>query len=194
MGSYAQGGLYSERVFPWIMDRADTSEVREERRRAVSGARGRVLEIGVGTGLNFRLYGPAARSVTAIEPSGGMNRRAARNRMRAHVPVRLVAGSAERLPFRDGAFDTVVAVFVLWNVLNGMGTFALINEWVVKLFAQDSEVDIMQFFERNKVMSAAILVSVVNVVLLTALATIGAFLYNVVSSVVGGVYVTLTDD
>ncbi|WP_228373184.1 DUF3566 domain-containing protein [Demequina silvatica] len=88
----------------------------------------------------------------------------------------------------------VVAVFVVWNVANGMGTFALINEWVVKLFAQDSEVDIMQFFDRNKVMSAAILISVVNVVLLTALATIGAFLYNVVSSVVGGVYVTLTDD
>ncbi|WP_228374228.1 DUF3566 domain-containing protein [Demequina phytophila] len=88
----------------------------------------------------------------------------------------------------------VVAVFVVWNVANGMGTFALINEWVVKLFAQDSEVDIMQFFDRNRVMSAAILISVVNVVLLTALATIGAFLYNVVSSVVGGVYVTLTDD
>ncbi|WP_228372759.1 DUF3566 domain-containing protein [Demequina maris] len=88
----------------------------------------------------------------------------------------------------------VVGVFVLWNVLNGMGIFALVNEWVVKLFAQDSEIDIMQFFDRNKVMSAAILISVVNVVLLTALATIGAFLYNVVSSVVGGVYVTLTDD
>ncbi|MDN4476116.1 DUF3566 domain-containing protein [Demequina sp. SYSU T00192] len=88
----------------------------------------------------------------------------------------------------------VVGVFVLWNVLNGMGIFALVNEWVVKLFAQDSEIDIMQFFDRNKVMSATILVSVVNVVLLTALATIGAFLYNVVSSVVGGVYVTLTDD
>ena len=43
-------------------------------------------------------------------------------------------------------------------------------------------------------MSAAILVSVMNVILLTALSTIGAFLYNTVSSVVGGVYVTLTDD
>ncbi|WP_228373705.1 DUF3566 domain-containing protein [Demequina soli] len=88
----------------------------------------------------------------------------------------------------------VVAVFVLWNVLNGMGIFALVNEWVVKLFTTDQEVNIMQFFDRNKIMSATILLSVVNVVLLTALATIGAFLYNVVSSVVGGVYVTLTDD
>lgn len=116
MGSYSQGGFYSERVFPWIMDRADTPEIREERRRTVSGSRGRVLEIGVGTGANFRHYGPAVRSVTAIEPSGGMNRRAAQNRKKARVPVRLVAGSAERLPFRDGTFDTVVAVFVLCTI------------------------------------------------------------------------------
>ena len=88
----------------------------------------------------------------------------------------------------------VVAVFVVWNVLNGMGVFALINEWVVDLFTSGSELDIMQFFDRNKVMSAAILVSVVNVVLITALSTLAAFLYNVVSSIVGGVYVTLTDD
>lgn len=88
----------------------------------------------------------------------------------------------------------VVAVFVIWNVLNGMGFFALVNEWVLQLFTPENEINIMQFFDRNKVMSAAILVSVVNVVLITALTTIGAFLYNVVSSVVGGVYVTLTDD
>ncbi|WP_228373459.1 DUF3566 domain-containing protein [Demequina gelatinilytica] len=88
----------------------------------------------------------------------------------------------------------VVAVFVLWTVLNQMGVFTLVNEWVVKLFSTDSEVDIMQFVQQNKVMGAATLVAVINVVLLTALSAIGAFLYNVVSSVVGGVYVTLTDD
>lgn len=88
----------------------------------------------------------------------------------------------------------VVAAFVIWNVLNTMGTFALINDWVVKLFTTEQEINIMQFFEFNKVMSAVTLVAVVNVVLLTALSAIGAFLYNVVSSVVGGVYVTLTDD
>ncbi|WP_062381094.1 DUF3566 domain-containing protein [Demequina pelophila] len=88
----------------------------------------------------------------------------------------------------------VVAVFVLWNVLDSMGVFVLINDWVVQLFTTEREIDIMQFFDRNKIMSAAILLSVVNVVLITALATLASFLYNVVSSVVGGVYVTLTDD
>jgi len=89
---------------------------------------------------------------------------------------------------------TVVAVFVLWNALNEFGLFALIDTWVGKLFDGEQPIDIAAIFELNKVMSAAVLVSVVNVVLLTALSTIAAFLYNTVSSVVGGVYVTLTDD
>lgn len=118
MGSYSRGGFYSERVFPWIMDRADTSELCEERRQAVSQASGRVLEIGVGTGANLPFYGTAVGSVTAVEPSAGMNRRAAQNREKAPVPIRLVAGSAERLPFRDGAFDTAVAVLVLCTIPN----------------------------------------------------------------------------
>lgn len=89
----------------------------------------------------------------------------------------------------------VVAVFVLWNALNEFGLFSLIDQWVAKLFAGgDQPIDIAKIFELNKVMSAAILISVMNVVLLTALSTIAAFLYNTVSSVVGGVYVTLTDD
>lgn len=87
-----------------------------------------------------------------------------------------------------------VAVFVVWNVLNQMGLFATVNDWILKLFTEDQELDLLQFFDKNKVMSATVLVSVVNVVLLTALTTIAAFLYNTISSIVGGVYVTLTDD
>lgn len=88
----------------------------------------------------------------------------------------------------------VVAMYVLWNVLDSMGTWVLINEWVLRLFPENTDLDLLQFVELPKVMSATTLIAVVNVVLLTALATIGAFLYNVVSAVVGGFYVTLTDD
>ena len=88
----------------------------------------------------------------------------------------------------------VVAVFVLWNALNEFGMFSLIDQWVAKLFDGEQPIDITKIFELNKVMSATVLVSVMNVVLLTALSTIAAFLYNTVSSVVGGIYVTLTDD
>ena len=116
MGSYTRGGFYAERIFPWIMDRTDTPELRQERWRTVSEARGRVLEIGIGTGANFSHYGRATRWVVAIEPSAGMNRRARRNLKNAWVPVRLVAAEAERLPFPDGAFDAVIAVLVLCTV------------------------------------------------------------------------------
>lgn len=88
----------------------------------------------------------------------------------------------------------VVAVYVLWGALNSLGVFALANEWVLRLFDDSQNIDLLQFFELNKWMSAAVLIAVVNVVLLTALSTVGAFLYNTISKVVGGFYVTLTDD
>ena len=89
---------------------------------------------------------------------------------------------------------TVVAMHVLWNVLNSMGTFAMIQEWISRLFTEESELNFLQFVEYSKVMSATLLIAVVNVFLLTGLATISALLYNMISRVVGGVYVTLTDD
>jgi hypothetical protein len=88
----------------------------------------------------------------------------------------------------------VVAVHVLWTALNSMGTFDLIQEWVLKLFTQGQEVNILQFVAYQKVMSATLLVAVTNVVLISGLSVISAFLYNMVSRMVGGVYLTLTDD
>ena len=89
---------------------------------------------------------------------------------------------------------TMVAAHVLWMTLNQMGTFDTINEWVAKLFTQGQEVNILQFFAYKKDMSAMLLVSVVNVVLISGLSVITAFIYNMIARVVGGVYVTLTDD
>ncbi|WP_062070541.1 DUF3566 domain-containing protein [Demequina sediminicola] len=89
---------------------------------------------------------------------------------------------------------TVVAVYVLWSVLNGMGLFALADQWIQDLFTGEETLNLQQFYDLDKWLSAAVLISVVNVVLLTALSAVVAFLYNIVSSIVGGVYVTLTDD
>jgi len=88
----------------------------------------------------------------------------------------------------------LVAVHVLWTALNSMGTFETIQEWVSKLFGPGKEVNILQFIDYKKVMSASLLMSVTNVVLISGLSVISAFLYNTVSRMVGGVYVTLTDD
>lgn len=90
---------------------------------------------------------------------------------------------------------TVVAVSLLWLVLNGMGVFDTVNEVLVGLdtsrTGEKSLVDVISF---GKVVSSATIFSVVNVVLLTAIATLSAVIYNVSANLVGGFLVTLADD
>lgn len=89
----------------------------------------------------------------------------------------------------------VVMVFVLWTILAGMGVFDQING-VIGQVVQDgsSRFDIMDFIGLGRVLSLSIVVAVIDVVLITAISTLAAFLYNVSSALVGGVQLTLTDD
>ena len=89
----------------------------------------------------------------------------------------------------------VVMVSVLWMILAGMGVFDQVNGLVGQII-QDGEntFDIMDFLGFGRVVSLAIVVGVIDVILMTALATLAAFLYNVSSSLVGGLQLTLTDD
>lgn len=89
---------------------------------------------------------------------------------------------------------TVVATAVVWYVLDGMMVFQKIQDFVTQIAGEESDVDIMQFVEFGRVISLATLLGVVNVVIITALSTIMAFLYNIVAALVGGVHLTLTDD
>ncbi len=88
----------------------------------------------------------------------------------------------------------VVASGVLWTVLDGMGVFTDINDLVAQVMGSTGAFDINDFVGFGKVLSIGTVLAVVNVVLLTALATLGAFLYNIASSLVGGLHLTLTDD
>ncbi len=87
----------------------------------------------------------------------------------------------------------VVATFVVWLTLDGLHVFSKINDLVTEVLA-DSDIDLMQYIALNRVVSVATLIAVVDVFLITALATIGAFLYNITAALVGGVHVTMTDD
>ena len=89
----------------------------------------------------------------------------------------------------------VVMASVLWMILAGMGVFDQVNGLVGQII-QDGEntFDIMDFLGFGRVVSLAIVVGVIDVILMTALATLAAFLYNVSSSLVGGLQLTLTDD
>ncbi len=111
-------GLYSETIFPWLLDRA-LSHPRIMARRAalVAGACGDVLEIGFGSGATLPFYDPVqVRRLTVVEPSEGMNRRAAARLAASPVPIRSVPGAGEQLPFADAAFDTVVCCLTLCSV------------------------------------------------------------------------------
>ena len=85
------------------------------RREMLGGLRGRVLEVGAGTGLNFALYGEGAE-VIAAEPEPNMARRAMPRAADAPVPVTMVRSVAESLPFADGSFDAVVLSLVMCSV------------------------------------------------------------------------------
>lgn len=92
------------------------------------------------------------------------------------------------------AIMTVVATAVFWSVLNSLGVFTTIQAFVADAVGPQSDVNLTQFVEFPRVISLATLISICNIVLLTAIATIMAFLYNITAALVGGVHMTLTDD
>jgi hypothetical protein len=90
-------------------------------------------------------------------------------------------------------FIIVVATMVVWYVLNDMGTFATIQSFMSDTIGPQA-VNLMQFVKFDRVVSLSVLIAIVNVVLMTALATIMAILYNITAALVGGVHLTLTDE
>ena len=110
------------------------------RARLLASARGKVLEIGAGTGANLPLYGPNVDSLTVTEPEAPMARRLAKQLREQSRVADLVEASAEQLPLPDGQFDTVVSTLVLctvpdplralhevWRVLKPDGQFLFIE-------------------------------------------------------------------
>lgn len=87
----------------------------DRRAELLGQARGRVVEIGAGTGLNVQHYSPEADEVILTEPVPAMHRRASR-RAAGQDAMRVVRASADALPFDDGSVDTVVSTLVLCTV------------------------------------------------------------------------------
>lgn len=91
----------------------------------------------------------------------------------------------------------VVMVAVLWTVLSGMNVFGTLNDFIVQVTSGEdaaSSFDLMDYVGFGRVVALAVVVGVVNVILLTALATLTSFLYNVCSALVGGAHLTLSDE
>jgi ubiquinone/menaquinone biosynthesis C-methylase UbiE len=108
-----------DRIFAALADplsaRWERKHGAELRRKLLAEARGRVLELGVGTGQSFPHF-PEVDALVGIEPSEPMLRRARERAVESGRDVTLVEASAEELPFEDDSFDTVVTMAVLCTV------------------------------------------------------------------------------
>jgi len=102
-------------MYETIMARADAAGLAEQRAALVRGLRGRVLEIGAGTGLMLPYYGSDVE-LTALEPDESFLARARAKAGAAKCAVRIVAGSALDLPFDAESFDAIVSCLVLCSV------------------------------------------------------------------------------
>lgn len=109
-------GFYQDRVLPHLIHLSMRNpEATKHRQRIIPTATGRVLEIGIGSGLNLPFYGDVAE-VVGLEPSERLVAMARKSAADAPVDVRLETGSAEALPFEDGRFDTVVSTWTLCSI------------------------------------------------------------------------------
>lgn len=89
----------------------------------------------------------------------------------------------------------VVATFVLWSVLAGAGALDYTNTLLNQLFGdQNTEFDVTQILSLNRILGFSAIVAAINVVIITALATLFAFLYNLAATVMGGLELTLAED
>ncbi len=111
MGVYASWVL--PRLIHWTMRHGDLTRYRE---RLIPLAHGRVLEIGIGSGLNLPFYREGVVQVIGVDPARELLRRA--SAVPTRMPVHLVRARAEALPLSDGSVDSIVMTWSLCSVAN----------------------------------------------------------------------------
>ena len=109
--------FYQRRVLPYLLHLAmRQQQLVPFRRRVIGAAEGRVLEIGIGSGLNLPLYGSGARSVIGLEPSPELLCMARTRVSAASTTIEFLEASAEAMPLDDGSIDTVVTTWTLCTI------------------------------------------------------------------------------
>jgi ubiquinone/menaquinone biosynthesis C-methylase UbiE len=86
------------------------------RKRVIGSAEGRVLEIGIGSGLNIPFYGSAVREVLGLEPSQPLIAMARKVAEGASIPVTFIEESAESIPLDNKTVDTVVTTWTMCTI------------------------------------------------------------------------------
>ena len=108
--------FYNDVILPRLCDLAmRNKDLLPYRERAVRAARGRVLEIGIGSGRNLPFYEPAVNQVVGLEP-GPKLLAMARHAPHPDVPIEFVEASAEAIPIEDRSIDTVVTTWTMCSI------------------------------------------------------------------------------
>ena len=145
--------------------------------------------------------GPSTGTTTAHRPSSsprpaGARPRTRRARLRlVHLDPWSVMKTSFLLSIAFGIV-TVVSVAVVWAVLGAAGVWDSINSTVTDVLGGESAqtFDIQNYVGTSRVLGFTMIVAVVDVILITAIATRGAFLYNLAAALLGGLEVTLAED
>ncbi len=109
---------YDRHLLPHILDLAcATKPIRKQREKVIPLATGRVLEVGIGTGLNLPFYDRSrVKTIVGVDPGLSMHRLALQRSQQAGIAVQLVGLSAEKLAIADASFDTVVSTYTLCTI------------------------------------------------------------------------------
>lgn len=110
-------GLYQKWILPRLTDLVmRNAEATRYRSQVVPLARGTVLEIGAGSGLNFQFYGAPVERLYALDPSEELLGMARKRAAEATVPVEFLLHSGEEIPLADRSCDTVVTTWTLCTI------------------------------------------------------------------------------
>jgi ubiquinone/menaquinone biosynthesis C-methylase UbiE len=112
-------GIYRTYVLPRLIDRVMQNQLAEaERTKFVPLAAGRVLEVGIGSGLNIPFYSRNVTALVGLDPSVALWPLARQRRAAATFPVEYIGLSGEQIPLEDKTFDTVVTTWTLCTIPN----------------------------------------------------------------------------
>jgi ubiquinone/menaquinone biosynthesis C-methylase UbiE len=118
-------GFYRDRIVPHLCHLSMRNRrLVPYRERVIAAAEGRVLEIGIGSGLNLPFYTPRAREILGLEPAPRLVAMARRAAERATVPVTFIEGSAEAIPLDSRSVDTVVTTWTLCTIPKALDALA----------------------------------------------------------------------
>ena len=110
-------GLYEEQILPWLVHLSMRQRrLAPYRNRAVSNATGRVLEVGMGSGLNLPFYGDKVTEIIGLEPSAKLLAMANKAARKSQIPLRLVEGTAEAIPIENQSVDAVVTTWTMCSI------------------------------------------------------------------------------